>query len=331
MKIGIAGLGYIGEVHLRAAEKIPESRVVACATSRAEEIRQRFPGLRVHPTYQDLLNDADLEAVAICVPTYLHEQYTLAALGKGLHVLCEKPMALEPQAAGNMVAAARSSGRILMIAQVLRFWPQYVRIKQIVESGAIGTVQTVAASRLAKSPPRDTWFHDPAKSGGCLLDLQIHDVDFIHWLLGAPDHVRTYGIQSASGCWDHVFTTLSYPGAIATVEGSFLMPDSRPFTSAIRVAGTKGSIEYEFKVGTNVQDRDEASHHFRLYKAGAESSEPAAETEDAYVAQLRYFSRCVEHGQDPEICSPDESCSVMKVMEASRQSAETGQTLALEL
>ena len=331
MRLGIAGVGSIGEVHLKAAKEVPGIEVVACASSRPEEVRRQFPGLRIHPTYQDLLNDPALEAVVICVPTFLHEQYTLEALGKGLHVLCEKPMALDPQAAGNMVAAAKKSGRILMVAQVLRFWPQYVRIKELVESGAIGRVQTIAAYRLGESPAPNTWFHDPARSGGCLLDLHIHDVDFVHWLMGTPDHVRTYGIQSDSGCWDHVFTTLSYPGIFASVEGSFLMPDSRPFGSGMRVAGTKGSIEYVFQVGTNIQERAVASHHFRLYKAGGESSEPAAGTEDAYVAQLRYFAGCVEHGEDPEICSPDESCSVMKVMEACRQSAETGQALALAL
>lgn len=331
MRLGIAGVGYIGEVHLKAAEEVLDVEVVACASSRPQEIQWRFPELRVHSTYQDLLNDPAVEAVVICVPTYLHEQYTLEALGKRLHVLCEKPMALNPHAASSMVAAAKNSDRILMAAQVLRFWPQYVRIKELVESGAIGRVQTIAAYRLGKSPPRNTWFHDPAKSGGCLLDLQIHDVDFVHWLLGTPDHVRTYGIQCVSGCWDHVFTTLSYPGTIATVEASFLMPDSRPFSSGIRVVGTKGSIEYEFQVGTNIQEREVASHHFRLYEAGGESTESAADTEDPYVAQLRYFARCVEHGEDPKICSPDESCSVMKVMEACRQSAETGQTLALAL
>jgi predicted dehydrogenase len=157
----------------------------------------------------------------------------------------------------------------------------------------------------------------------------VHDVDFVHWILGHPQSVYTVGIQSSTGCWDHVHTTLIYANAQASIEASSLMPEAWPFTTSIYVLGTEGALEYTFRVGANIQERDQASHFFRLYKGDGKVSEPGASTEDAFVAQLRYFVHCVAERQPPRLCPPEETCQVMQVMTASRQSAESGRVIAL--
>ncbi len=329
IRLGIIGMGYIGRVHLEAARKVPNAQVVALATSRPVEVRRAYPDVQVYPSHRELLHEPGLDAVCICVPTHLHEQLAIEALDCGQHVLCEKPMALDAAAAARVVEAANRNGRILMIAQVLRFWPQYARIKQLIDSGEIGSVHSVTAYRLSKYPPWSEWFRDPAKSGGCILDLQVHDVDFIHSLLGHPQSVYTQGIQSANKSWDHVHTALAYAGAQATIEASYLMPESWPFSMGILVLGTAGALEYAFRVGANVRERDQASDLFRLYKPDGTASEPTVPAEDGFVTQLRYFVRCLAEGQPPRLCPPQESYDVMRVMTASRQSAETGRVIAL--
>jgi predicted dehydrogenase len=329
VNLGIAGMGYIGRVHLEASRKAPGARVLAVATLGPEEIRDTFPGLQIYPSYPELLRDDRLDAVIICLPTDLHEEATVKAAERGCHILCEKPMGLDAASAQRMLQAAQAHGRILMVAHVLRFWPQYARIKELIDAGEVGSLRSVTAYRLSKYPPWSDWFRNPARSGGCLLDLQVHDVDFIHWILGHPQSVYTVGIQSPTGSWDHVHTTLTYPHAQACVEASSLMPEAWPFTTSILVLGTEGALEYTFRVGANIQERDQASHFFRLYKGDGTASEPAASTADMFVAQLRYFVHCVAERQPPRLCPPEETCQVMQVMTASQQSAESGRVIAL--
>ena len=329
LNLGIAGMGYIGRVHLEAARKVPGVQVLAVATLQPQEIRDTFPGLQIYPSYPELLCDDRLDAVIICLPTDLHEEATVKAAEHGRHILCEKPMGLDAASAQRMLQAAQAHGRILMVAHILRFWPQYARIKELIEAGEVGSIRSVTARRLSKYPPWSDWFRNPARSGGCLLDLQVHDVDFIHWILGHPRSVYTVGIQSPTGSWDHVHTTLTYPQAQASLEASLLMPESWPFTTSMYVLGTEGALEYTFRVGANIQEREQALHFFRLYKSDGAVSEPTASTDDMFVAQLRYFVHCVAERQLPRLCPPEETCQVMQVMTASRQSADSGRVIAL--
>jgi len=329
INLGIAGMGYIGQVHLEAARKVPGAQVLAAASREAAKIRQKFPGVEIYSSFQELIRDNRLDAVIIALPTDLHEKAVVMAAECGRHILCEKAMALDASSARRMLEAAENHHRTLMVAHVLRFWPQYARVKELVDAGEIGSIISVAAFRLSKYPPWMDWFRDPARSGGALLDLEIHDVDFVHWILGHPQSVYTVGIQSPAGAWDHVHTILNYPQAQASIEASSLMPESFPFSTRLLVVGTRGALEYTFRVSANVQERESASHYFRLYKSGGES-EPATSSEDAYVAQLRYFVQCVAERQPPRLCPPEESCQVMQVMSALRQSADCGQIITLD-
>jgi len=329
VNLGIAGMGYIGRVHLEASRKVPEARLVAVVARQPGPILDSFPGVCIYSSYKELLDDDRIDAVLICLPTDLHERVAVEAAERGRHILCEKPMALDAASAERMLRAAESHASILMVAHVLRFWPQYARIKGLIDSGEIGAIRSVSAHRLSKFPEWSEWFRNPARSGGALLDLAVHDVDFIHWIMGRPLSVRTVGILSPEGRWDHVHTTLTYPDAQASVEASLLMPEPWPFSTSILVLGTEGAIEYTFRVSANIQEREQASHFFRLYKSDGQVCEPAVPKEDMFAAQLRYFVSCVAERKPPALCPPEETCQVMQVMAASRQSAESGQVVEL--
>ena len=212
--------------------------------------------MQIYTRYEELFRDERLDAVIIGLPTDLHEQAVITAAECGRHILCEKPMALDAASAQRMLQAAQAHDRILMVAHILRFWPQYARIKELIDAGEIGIHPLRHRLPAPEVPALEHWFRDPARSGGCLLDLQIHDVDFVHWILGHPQSVYTVGIQSPTGGWDHVHTTLNYPHAQASIEASSLMPEAWPFTTRILVFGTEGALEYTFRVGTNIQERE---------------------------------------------------------------------------
>ncbi len=329
INVGIIGMGHIGRLHFAAAQEVPDLHVSAVATSRPQALPGAQPELRVYPRYENLLRDRQLDAVLICLPTDLHEACAIEAAEHGFHVLCEKPMSLNAAAALRMVKAADHNGRILMVAQVLRFWPHYVRIRELIASGAIGAIRSITAHRLAKYPPWAEWFRDPARSGGCLLDMQVHDVDFLHWVLGYPQQLYATGIRSRNRSWDHVFTTFVYRDLKATTEASYLMPEAWPFAAGLRAVGTKGAIEYSFRVGTNVEERDKASQGLWVYGQSGVVSEPEVSQEDPYIAELRHFAQCVSRREVSPICPPEESYQVMRLMTACRESLENRSVVEL--
>ena len=330
VKLGVIGFGHIGRIHCEAVQHVRGVKLAAVATRHPEEVRRLCgPDIKTYSAYSDMLRDAALDAVMVCTPTYLHEEHVLAAANHGLPVLCEKPFALDPAAAHRMLAGARKNKVVLMIAHVLRFWPPYVRIKEAVDSGEIGKIQGITAYRLAKYPPWGDWFRDPQKSGGVLLDMQVHDVDFIYWLLRAPEEVYAAGVRSAAGSWDHVCTTFRYPGAVVGIESSYLMPEAWPFSCGIRVMGSVASCEYSFRVAGNVEQREQAISKLVMYQSDGHSEELPVSTEDMYVAQLQYFIDCLEGGYAPMRCLPDDSYKVMEILEACRQSLSTSAPVRL--
>ena len=329
VKLGIAGMGYIGRVHLEAASKVANAEVIGVSSSRPDQIRSLFPAVQTYPDYSSLLSNPRLDAVIVCVPTFLHEEYVLEAVRRGRHVLCEKPLALDSTAAARMVASAKDRGTVLMVGQVLRFWPQYVAIKKMADAGTLGQVRSVSAQRLTKYPPWAEWFRDPAKSGGCVLDLQIHDLDFVYWLLGLPSTVHAIGLKGERGGWDHVYTTLTYPETVVNIEATMLMPQSWPFTSGMRVNGTSGALEYTFRAAGDMKKREEAVDQFRFFPADGTMIEPEMQTEDCFVAQLKYFVKCVETQAAPLTCPPEESLQALRIAEACRKSLDTGMPVNL--
>jgi predicted dehydrogenase len=329
LRVGIIGMGYMGRTHYGALRHIPGAEVSAVTHLSAQEIREAYPDLPVFLTWNEMFRRCPLEAVIVAAPTFLHEECVVEAAKAGCDILCEKPFALDAASAERMLEVAERQRVILMVGQVLRFWPHYRRIKELVDAGALGAIQSISAYRLSKLPPWSSWFADPQKSGGCLLDLQVHDVDFVHWILGHPALVRTIGIRSEAGSWDHVWTTLGYGDRVASIEASYLMPASWPFSSGIRLQGARSCIEYTFGVRGNINEREEGHHQFVLYGADGAPTTLEVPPEDAFVNELRYFLNCVRSRQKPELCPTEESLELMRVMDASRRSVESCEAVRL--
>ncbi len=243
--------------------------------------------------------------------------------------MCEKPFALDGDSAERMLEATERHHVVLMVGQVLRFWPHYCQVKELVDAGTLGAIRSITAYRLSKLPPWSSWFADPQKSGGCLLDLQVHDVDFVHWILGHPALVHTSGLRSEAGSWDHVWTTLGFGQRVAYIEASYLMPASWPFSSGIRLQGPKGCVEYTFRVRGNIEEREEGQHRLVLYGADQTPISLDVPPGAPFVNELQYFLDCVRSRQKPVLCPAEESLEVMQVMDASRRSVESCKAVQL--
>ena len=330
MRLGLIGLGHIARTHLAAAAALSSVQIVAATRSRsAAATLAEYPHLRLFDAADALLDDPDLDGVIVCVPTFAHQEVVTAAARAGKHILCEKPIALDEAGAEHIVDAARKAGVTLMIGQVLRFWPEYVRLRELVQQGTIGDVRAVSAWRLAEYPPWSDWFRDPRKSGGCLLDLHIHDIDFLYSLCGLPKSVYARGIQSGSGSWDHVNSSLDFDQSTASVEGTYLMPPGWPFRMGLRVVGSMGALEFNWSVAGNVGERTAALRGLTHYPHDGAPTAVLVENKDAYAEQLQYFAGQVESGLEPDRCPPLEAIVVMRIMAACRASIESGRPIEL--
>jgi len=331
VKVGLVGAGFIGKTHAHAYESIPEAEVVAVADidrEAADSLAEKV-GARACYDAQEVISAQDVQVVDICLPTYLHARFVVEAAREGKHVLCEKPIALTLDQADHMVAAIRESGVISMVAHVIRFWPQYVTIKELFDSGSLGTPVLTRAVRLSEAPGWASWFKDPQLSGGAILDLHIHDLDYVYSLFGRPQSVYAVGAKSEFGAWDSVVTALDYGDSKAVVEASNMMPDGYPFEMDLRLLGSEGCAEYRFRVSGQVGDRDSAQTELRWYRSGAPAEDLPYSQEDAYHAELAYFVQCVSEGRHPTQATFEEAREVLEIALAARESLETGAVIRM--
>lgn len=341
VKVGLIGTGDIGQVHARALAELAEVELCIAALIQPE-VEQRLAqqyGAQLYPNCEAMWCDPSVDAVVICVPSDLHREYTVQALQAGKHVLCEKPMALTLSDADAMLEASRQSGRFLMIGHVLRFWPEWVATKQALTEGLVGKPLAISSRRmvsvLAGTQGDRGWRHDPHRSGGAVLDMQIHDLDAFCWFYDAfPTTVFTRGIRSPDGAWSHVFTHLEFPeGRQAFVEASFMMRGN-PIDIFFRILGTERSIEYTFDPATftlheieGVQDARTGST-LMLYEWKQPPKELFEKTEDPYRAAFRqqaaYLVECVRTGQSPRMGTGEQARRALALGLASLQSCESG-------
>ncbi len=324
MKVGVLGAGFMGGTHARAFAKLPDVQVVA-VSSRSLEKAQKLAhevGARATTNDMDIIEDSSVEVVSNTLPTHLHREYTIAALQAGKDVLLEKPFGLNVSDCDAMMEAHRQSGRLLMVAHVLRFWPEYVVLVELVQSGALGKPLAATATRLSVPPGWAQWFNDPALSGGAVLDLMIHDLDALNWVLGEPKSVYARGQQAKPDLWNHIHTIVDYGETQGVVEASEMMPADYPFTCALKVLCEKGIAEFMFRAG-GVSVEMGGGSRLTIYEPGR-AYQPAVEPGDLYERQTAYFVDCVRARRTPAMGSPEQARLAVKLANAARESLETG-------
>ncbi len=339
LRFGICGLGFMGRGHFARLRQQPQAEVVAVC-DRDERRRSgdwrdavgnldlgqdargcvSLAGIAAHGTPAELIADPNVDVVLITLPTALHAEVATAALQAGKHVLCEKPMALRVGACDRMIRAAQAARRTLMVAQCIRFWPQYETIKRCVDEGRIGAVRFMNLRRLGTPPTYSAgnWLLDGRQSGGALLDLHVHDVDFAQYLLGIPDAVFARGTRGPSGGFDHVMATWSYPhGAYVAIEGGWVLAAPWTFDMEITVHGERGTLGWALSRGSEV-----------VLRSG-DRAEAIRCDGDAWRREQEYFIECVQTGQPPAKCNPFSSRTSIALAWLERRAIELGRVVPI--
>jgi predicted dehydrogenase len=337
LRVGILGMGVMGWFHATQYARLENVELAAIADTNPARLdaKEEVIGniareggtldLQAVARYDGasaLIAEAEVDIVDVCLPSYLHARYTVEALEAGRHVLCEKPMALTLEDADHMIAASERAGRLLMIAQCIRFWPEYLFLKQAVREGTYGKLLSLNAYRMGGRPiwSWENWFLDPARSGGTIKDLHIHDVDYVYSLLGPPDRVQAVGRQTeATGSYDVLHAVYHYnDGPQVHLHAGWSMAQI-PFQAGFDAWFERGFLRYDGKNDpplTVFDDLTRTNGHPAEYKRG-----------NAYYNEIAYFCRCVETGTPPTECPPESARGSLALIEREIASIESGETV----
>lgn len=335
LRVGILGMGSIARnAHVKAYERIEKENgsivIEACCDIRPEAMDEwKAKGIRTYTNADEMLEQekGKLDYIDICLPTFLHAEYSIKAMEAGFAVLCEKPMALNVEQAEAMIEASKRTGKLLMSAYCNRFYEAACYVKNMIDSKEFGEVRQAEFKRESGSEDSmgwNDWFHDGKLSGGVILDLHIHDVDMIRWMFGMPKAVSAAaGSYRTRDGFDSVSTNYFYDNNMYVYASSDWLLKNNKFNSRV--------IRVNFENGYVFIDRTGGRVAFvKVAKDGTVTDMSDNLAFDAYYNEVIYFADCLLNNQPVSRCLPEETMDSVKIVMAEIESAnKNGERIAL--
>jgi predicted dehydrogenase len=339
VRIGIVGVGFMGMIHYLAARKLRGARVDAiCSRDEKKlagdwrDIRGNFgprgemmdlSAVRTYRQLDELLADSEIDLVDVCNPTHLHPETAIQALRAGKHVLVEKAIALDPKDADAMVEAAGKAGRLLMVAHVLPFFPEFAFAAEVIRSRQFGNVLGGHFKRVISRPDWSAEIGDASKTGGPAVDLHVHDTHFIGLVCGVPAHVFSVG-QVEGGAVSYLTTSYLYgPGgpAITCSSGAVAMK-AREFVHGYEIYLEKATLTYE-----------SGTCPLTVLHADGRTERPALAGGDdattAFTAEIQTAVDGVVAGREPDLLSGKLARDALVLCHRECESVRTGKIVAV--
>ena len=258
----------------------------------------------------EMLEKEKPDLVDICQPTFLHRATATDMLRRGYNVLCEKPMALSYADCLDMLEASRASGASLMIGHCLRFSPVYIYLRDVIRNNTYGRIVSSKFCRFSPPPfwSKDNWQGDVKRSGGCIHDLSIHDLDFVRWAMGEPEEVSCT-ISNRVVEADSSVSKLYYDGHCAEVIADW--SDADCVFNAL--------YDVEFENARIVMHNNKVT----LYQNGV-SAEVKLEEYESVIGEIQYYTGLLENGGENTECPPESSAKTILLIEKLKESSEKG-------
>lgn len=333
LKYAIIGFGGLGKCHFRYTadlmSKVEDIELVAlCDVEKdafkkqtninisSDETELDLSKYNLYTDAEELMKKEKLDFIISVVPTFLHDKIAIMAMEKGIHVFSEKPIAITVEKAQNMIDCAKKNNVKLMIGQCLRYWPEYKALKEIIDNKEYGNVLSATFTRLSGTPrwSWQNWYLDESKSGGSVLDLHVHDVDFINWVFGKPISVTSRAANYVVK-HDYVSTMYDYGDMYIVATAGWGMSHSYPFTAEFTVRFENGVVELK-------------NGKFMAYTNDGEK-EIKTEQSNAYVNEIIDFVDCIRNDRTSKINPPESSKLSIEIAFAEKASADTKETVKL--
>ena len=246
LKVGLIGCGGMGTMHANCYKNLEGVELVALADLIPEKAQALAAGTnaQIYASGKELLEQAQVDVIDICLPTYLHAEHALAAMDKVKYVFVEKPVTLTVAEADAMLEKSKVTGCQVQVGQVIRFWPEYMVLRDMIKSCQYGSVVNANFRRISPRPAWswNNWFLQTELSGGAAQDLHIHDADFVLSVFGQPEKI--FSMRNRKGAKNsYINTLMQYEDFVVSVEGTWDLPVSHPFQASFRVAFEKAAVE----------------------------------------------------------------------------------------
>ena len=310
LKVGLVGVGAISGAHISGWADYNGAELVAVCDIRPEQM-EKVEGVNKYTSFDEMMENEELDIVDICLPTFLHAEYAIKAMEKGKHVLCEKPISLNIDDVDRIYGTAERMNVKFMVAQVLRFWPEFEYIKELYENNKYGKLLSGHMYRLSSMPRSswDGWMTDEKRSGFTPYDLHIHDLDFLVYAFGVPKDIKSY--RSKKPDQDYINVAYDFGDFFVNAESSWYA-SPYPFTAQFRFQFEDAIISNEgqglkiYERGGNVLDL-----------AQAESGDTGAinlPKSGAYAEEIVYFANCVKANKATSKVKPEELETVIDIL-----------------
>ncbi len=315
VRVAVIGCGAISQAHLRSYAANGRAQIVAVAdpVQAVAEARAQEYDANAYSDYKDMLRDEELQAVSICTPPPSHREITEAAAARGLHVLCEKPLAMSVAEGEAMVNAARRAEVILMTAFCNRFYTPIAKAKEWIDAGKLGPLHHLRLRFAGVELMAGTWLADPAQGGGILWESGPHYVDLFRFLVGEMKSIYGKGgtlAQDIPGTDTVAFLAESVDGVVGTLEGSWSSPHTE---KCVEVYGERGAIVIDFQTNRSRFSLDHVTEHVESDVGG----------HDRFYQEVSHFLDCVTGEAEPIVTGAD-GVEAMRLITAARESIETG-------
>ena len=310
LKVAVVGVGGISGAHIPAWEEMKDAELVALCDIRPERM-EKYEGKRCYTDIDELLKNEELDILDICLPTYLHADVACKAMDLGINVITEKPISLKDEDVERVYACAEKNNVKFMVAQVLRFWPEYELLKEIYDTKKYGELLSGTMTRLGCYPrwSWDGWMMDEKRSGLVPFDLHIHDLDFMVYAFGEPKVAHQF--RSKLPDQDFISLTYDFGDFFINSEASWYAT-SYPFTAEFRfqfedavVANENGKMIIYLRDDEKIdlsQDAEGDTGAINLPKS------------DAYANEIKYFFDCIENDKPVDKFDPEELKCVLDII-----------------
>jgi predicted dehydrogenase len=330
----------MGMIHYLAAAKLQGARVTALCSRDPKKLAGDWRGIRGnfgppgtqmdlrklqrYSNFDDLLNDSDVDLIDVCTPTNLHADMALRALAAGKHVLVEKAISLEARDADAMLKAAGRAGKLLMVAHVLPFFPEFAFAAEAIRGGAFGKLLGAHFKRVISKPDWSDEIADASKTGGPALDLHIHDTHFIGLVAGVPARVFSSGVLAPDGSVSYLTTQYLYGdgGPAVSCSSGALAMSGRPFVHGFEIYLEKATLVHE-----------SGATPLTLLTAGGKSKTPklrgGTDPIAGFTAEIQTAADAVASGKEPDLLSGKLARDALVLCHKEIQSVRTGKPVSV--
>ncbi|MBN1864821.1 MAG: Gfo/Idh/MocA family oxidoreductase [Victivallales bacterium] len=343
-RIGIAGIGFMGTTHFRIWRGLEDAEIGAICDVDPVKLAGDvstvvgnigggdnskpldLSGVKAYSTASEMIADTSLEIIDICAPTPDHSSIAMAALEAKKHVFCEKPVCRSLRELDELSEAVKRGKSYFNVGMCIRAWPEYYHARTLYKDGKFGRIRSAFFRRLSPDITGNSWknwFMDGELSGGALLDLHLHDTDFIRFMFGRPKAVTSFGVNSvrSRGGTDHIITNYHFDDCLIAAEGGWCANKKVPFEMSFQMIFERATVRF-------------AGEGYQIYWEDGEVESPQVADKNlptGWHRELSYFLNCVRDDVSPDKYQDfNEITDSFNIVMAEQESVDSGKTVEIK-